>query len=107
MAEQQWMQQLAEVEDAATVEAFQQGAKTMLQDPQPQEHQAREEDEVPTEPATSPRQINPQARAWPAQLPPPQGPIHGPQDKPERYPNPYICDELWSNDSRTTSSRVA
>ena len=34
MGDQQWMQQLAEVEDAATEAAFQQGAQPMVQEQQ-------------------------------------------------------------------------
>ena len=58
MAEQQWMQQLAEVEDAATAAAFQQGAQQTVQE---QQGPVCDEDEVPTEPAISPRE-GPQAR---------------------------------------------
>ena len=88
MAEQQRTQQLAEVEDAATATAFQQGAQTMLQ--APQEHPDRNEDEVPTEPATSPRQVDPLSREWPVQLEPVQGQVYGPQEEPERYPNQFV-----------------
>ena len=63
--EQQWMQQLSEVEDAATEAAFQKGAQPTVQE---QQGPVRDEDEVPTEPASSPRQIDPQAREWAVQL---------------------------------------
>ena len=89
MADQQWMQALAEVEDAATQQAFQ-GDAPMPQQQQPQEHPVRNEDDVPTEPPTSPRQIDPQAREWPVQVAPIQGRVYGPQPEPERYPNPYV-----------------
>ena len=86
--EQQWVQQLAEVEDAATEAAFQQGAQPMPQ--VPQEPPIRDEDEVPTEPATSPRQVDPQACEWPVQFQPVQSRACGPQPELERYPNPYV-----------------
>ena len=44
----------------------------MLEQQQPQEHPIRNEEDVPTEPATSPRQVQPQARDWPVQLAPVQ-----------------------------------
>ena len=63
MADQQWMQQLAEVEDEATASAFQQDTSPTPQ--VPQAPPVPDEDEVPTEPATSPRQVDPQPREWP------------------------------------------
>ena len=88
MAEQQWMQQLAEVEDAATAAAFQQGTSPTPQ--VPQGPPVRDEDEVPKEPVTSPRQVDPQAREWPVQLQALQGRVYGPQEEPERYPCMYM-----------------
>ena len=93
MAEQ-WMQELAEVEDAATQQAFQGNTQMMPQQQQPQEHPIRNEEDVPTEPATSPRQVDPQAREWPAQLAPVQGRLYGPQQEPERYANPYVMNHV-------------
>ena len=99
-ADQQWMQQLAEVGDAATEAAFQDGAQPTVQaQPRP----VRVEDDVPTEPATSPRQVDPQAREWPVQLQPIQGRVLGAQEEPERYASPFILGPAFG---RTDFSRI-
>ena len=70
----QCMQELAEVEDAATEAAFQEAVQGPV----------RDEDEVPTKPATSPSQVDPQAREWLVQLRPVQGRVFGPQEEPNQ-----------------------
>ena len=85
--EQQWIQQLTKVEDAATKAACQHATQPVVQVPPPAPIQV--DDDAPTEPATSPRQVDPQAREWPVQLQPTQGRdrrVFGPQEEPERYP---------------------
>ena len=94
-----WMQELAEVEDAATTAAFQ-AAQSVNQAPPPevQEPPAApiQVDDAPTEPATSPRQVDPEAREWPVQLQLPSG-EYGPQEEAERYPTRYIMnDGQWT-----------
>ena len=54
MADQQWTQELSDVEDAATEQALQQH----------QQEQRAQQEEVPTEPATSPRTIDPPVQEW-------------------------------------------
>ena len=49
-------------------------------------------DDTPTEPATSPRMIDPQAREWPVELQLPTREI-GPREEPERYPTRLIVNE--------------
>ena len=96
--EQQWIQQLAEVEDDATEASFQQAAQPGVQAPPPvvQEPPAapiQVDDDAPTEPAVSPRQVDPEAREWPVQLKPIQGRVYGPQEEPERYPTRFIMND--------------
>ena len=94
MAEQQWIQELAEVEDTATQQAFQTDAQ-MPQQQQSQEHPARNEEDVPTEPATSPQQVDPQAREWPVQVAPVQGRAYGPQQELECNAQEAVLAHQW------------
>ena len=89
-----WMQELADAEDAATEAAFH-AAQAGDQAPPVskatslalQEHIAvpSSVDDTPTEPATSPRRINPQVQEWPVELQLPTREI-GPRPEPEVCP---------------------
>ena len=53
-------------------------------------------DDTPTEPATSPRNVDPQVREWPVELQLPTGEI-GPRPEPEVYPTRYVMnDGQWT-----------
>ena len=114
MAEQQWMQQLAEVEDAATAAEFQAGDQApspVAKAPPPvvQEPPAAPipVDDAPTEPATSPRQIDPEAREWPVQLQLPSR-EYGPQEEPERYATRFVVnDGQWTPEEHEVQLRQA
>ena len=43
----------------------------------------------------------PQAREWPVQVAPVQGRVYGPQQEPERYPNPYVMNYGQNESSGT------
>ena len=100
-----WMQELADVEDLATEAAFQatqaeaQAPPVSKASPQaPQEPTAVPStvDDTPTEPATSPRHVDPQVREWPVALQLPTGEI-GPRPEPEVYPTRLIVnDGQWT-----------
>ena len=49
-------------------------------------------DDTPTEPAISPRMIDPQAREWPVEHQLPTGEI-GPRAEPERYATRFIIND--------------
>ena len=96
------MQELADVEDAATEAAFQ-AAQAGDQVPpsvtkaQPlviQEPPAFPipVDDTPTEPATSPRHADPGVRAWPVDLQLPTR-EYGPHPEPERYATRFVMND--------------
>ena len=65
-------------------------------------------DDAPTDPATSPRQVDPEAREWPVQLQPIQGRVCGPQEEPERYPTRFIMnDGQWTPEEHEAQLRQA
>ena len=85
------MAELAELEDVATAAAFQ---AAQIGDHAPPVSKAAPQqptggpssiNDTPTEPATSPRQVDPQMREWPVELQLPTGEI-GPREEPEVYP---------------------
>ena len=88
-----WMAEMADVVDAA-----QTGARTPVckaAPPQPTVASSSIDDTL-TEPATSPRMIDPQAREWPLELQLPTREI-GPREEPERYPTRFIVnDGQWT-----------
>ena len=88
-----WMQELADVEDAATETAFQAAQAsdqappvTKAQPPVIQEPLAVPNpiDDTPTEPATSPRHADQEVREWAVDLQLPTR-EYGPRQEPERY----------------------
>ena len=94
-----WMAEMADLVDVADDAAAQTAANagdqappvTKAQPPVIQEPPAvpRSIDETPTEPATTPRQIDPEAREWPVEVKLPTL-EYGPRPEPEVYPSRYM-----------------
>ena len=88
---------MADAEDASTQLAFQEGQQSVLEQQQPQKQRAQNEEEVPTEPATSPQNIDLAIQERPVfgvQQPPPpraQRPDYGrPTEQYWRQGIPYV-----------------
>ena len=96
------MQELADAEDVATEAAFQAAhmgdqAPPVSKAAHPQPTAAPSSiDDTPTEPATSPRTIDPQVREWPVEFQTPTKEI-GPREEPEKYPTRFVVnDGQWT-----------
>ena len=64
-------------------------------------------DDTPTEPATSPRMIDPQVREWPLELQLPTREV-GPREEPKKYPTRYIVnDGQWNPEEHEEELRKA
>ena len=100
-----WMAELAEAEDAATaaaLQAVQAGDRappvSKASPPTVQETQAVpiSVDDTPTEPATSPRRVDPPVQGWPVEVHLPTR-EYGPRPEPEIYPIPFVMsDGQWT-----------
>ena len=114
-----WMGDVAEMEDQMEAHQIQfQGIQTDhradavdLADPAQyrplHEHPIRDENEVPTEPATSPRQVDPDAREWPFELQLPTREC-GPHSEPEQYPTRYVMNGgQWAQDEHEAHLHTA
>ena len=85
-----WMGEMADLVDAAQMGAQ---APPVSKAAHPQPTVAPSSiDDTPTEPATSPRMIDPQVREWPAELQLPTREI-GPRPEPEVYPTRFIVND--------------
>ena len=89
-----WMAEMADVVDAAQVGAT---APPVTKAAPPRSTLPPPSiDDVPTEPATSPRMIDPQAEEWAVELQLPTREI-GPCEEPERYATRFIVnDGQWT-----------
>ena len=100
----QWMAEMAELVDAAadaTVQAAHRRSSTSSP-PVIQETPAVPiaVDDPPTEPATSPRHVDPQVQEWPVELQLPTR-EYGPHPEPEVYPCRFLMnDGQWSEAER-------
>ena len=109
------MAELADVEDVATEAAFQaahmgdRAPPTSKATPPQLTVAPSSIDDTPTEPATSPRMIDPQAREWPLELQLPTREI-GPRPEPEVYPTRFIVNDgqcQWTPEEHDEELRKA